>query len=200
MICARQSIHSIIGRGLNAVLTFFIAKNMADLTICRFPSLRPASSALALWAVLLTACADTQKCPYKPAAILEAGLPHLQRYHFEKNGQTSSEKAQLDYGVTLEIAQEICQNTRQEYRFTVQGDYASFPDSLWVREASSQLQRLSLLSPKQQALSAWAQAIHDRRPDFRLGEVLEVAPGIGIRIDRVLSPEQATLQVVFTQQ
>ncbi len=172
---------------------------MSDLPICRISSLPLALRALALAVLLPAACKDAQKCPYRPSAILEAGLPHLTRYHFENNGKFSSEKATLDYGVELEIEQEICQNTRQEYRFTVRGDYARFPDSLWVREAASQLQRLSLLSPKQSPLSAWAQAIDNRRPEFRLGEPLTIEQGISIRIDRVLSPEKTTLQVVFLQ-
>lgn len=105
----------------------------------------------------------------------------------------------LDTGVLLEINQDICNESRQEYRFNVKGNFSQFPDSLWLKEATRQLVFLSTFSPKQSAFKAWADVIELRRSDMRLGEDREVEPGVFVRVDRVLSPEESTLVLVFSQ-
>ena len=59
--------------------------------------------------------------------------------------------------------QEVCADTRQEFRFTVPGNFASMPDSLWLREASRQFVYLSSFSEKQSALQAWGDVIEQMR-------------------------------------
>ncbi len=148
----------------------------------------------------LFSCNNQKTCKYKPAPIFEAGLPHVLQYNFEKQGSQSLESLMLDTNVLLEINQDVCEQTRQEYRFTVQGDYSKFPDSLWLKEASRQLVFLSSFSPKQAPLKAWADIIETRRPDMRLGEDNEVDKGVFVRVDRIVSPEKSTMIVVFSQQ
>lgn len=148
----------------------------------------------------LWACQTEKKCKYKPSAIFEKNLPHIVQYNYEVQGSQSLESMLLDTGVLLEIGQEVCDVTKQEYRFTVKGDFAQFPDSLWLREATRQLVFLSSFSEKQAALKSWADIIEMRRADMKLGEDREVQPGVYVRVDKVLSPEQSTLLVVFSQQ
>jgi len=148
----------------------------------------------------LFSCKNEKTCKYKPAPVFEAGLPHVLQYNFEKQGSQSLESLMLDTHVLLEIHQDVCEQTRQEYRFTVQGDYSKYPDSLWLKEASRQLVFLSTFSPKQAPLKAWADMIELRRPDMRLGEDREVEKGVFVRVDRIVSPEQSTMLVVFSQQ
>lgn len=148
----------------------------------------------------LWACQTEKKCKYKPSAIFEKNLPHIVQYNYEVQGSQSLESMLLDTGVLLEIGQEVCDVTKQEYRFTVKGDFAQFPDSLWMREATRQLVFLSSFSEKQAALKSWADIIEMRRADMKLGEDREVQPGVYVRVDKVLSPEQSTLLVVFSQQ
>ncbi len=157
--------------------------------------------ALVLGILLLAAfgCQSTASCKYKPAPVFEAGLPHVTEYHFEKQGSQSLERLMLDTGVLLEINQEICNESRQEYRFNVKGNFSQFPDSLWLKEATRQLVFLSTFSPKQAAFKAWADVIELRRAEMRLGEDREVEPGVFVRVDRILSPEESTLVLVFTQ-
>jgi len=159
------------------------------------------SVALVLGVLLLAApgCQSTASCKYKPAPVFEAGLPHVTEYHFEKQGSQSLERLMLDTGVLLEINQEICNESRQEYRFNVKGNFSQFPDSLWLKEATRQLVFLSTFSPKQAAFKAWADVIELRRTDMRLGEDREVEPGVFVRVDRILSPEESTLVLVFSQ-
>lgn len=156
--------------------------------------------AFALFALLLpSSCKNKPACKFKPEPIFSKDLPHIVQYNFEKEGSQSLESLLLDRGVLLEIGQEVCGETKQEYRFTVKGDYAAQPDSFWLKEASRQFVFLSTFSPKQASLKDWADIIEARRTDMRLSQEREMQPGIFVRIDRVLSPEEATLLVVFSQ-
>jgi hypothetical protein len=148
---------------------------------------------------LILACQTNKKCKYKPAPIFEKNLPHIVQYNYEVQGQQSLESMLLDTGVLLEIGQDVCESTKQEYRFVVKGDFSQFADSLWLREATRQLVFLSSFSEKQMALKAWADIIELRRSDMKLGEDREVQPGVFVRVDKVLSPEQSTLLVTFSQ-
>jgi len=147
----------------------------------------------------LLACETKKTCKYKPAPIFEAGLPHVLQYNFEVQGQQSLESLLLDTNILLEISQDVCTETRQEYRFRVQGDFSKFPDSLWLKEATRQLVFLSSFSQKQAPLKAWADIIELRRSDMKLGEDREVEPGVFVQVDKVISPEQSTLLLVFSQ-
>ncbi|MBU6342868.1 MAG: hypothetical protein KGS48_15350 [Bacteroidetes bacterium] len=155
---------------------------------------------LGLLGLLFAQCNGTAKCKYKPEPIFEQGLPHVLQYNFERDGAQSLESLLLDSGVLLEIGQDVCTSTRQEYRFIVKGDYASFPDSMWIKEASRQMVFLSALSPKHAALKAWADVLEAARPQMKMGEDFEVQSGIKVRIDKVLSPEQSTLVLLFSQE
>jgi hypothetical protein len=148
----------------------------------------------------VVACQSNKKCKYKPAPVFEQQLPHIVQYNFEQQGTQSLESILLDTKVLLEIHQDVCDYTRQEYRFKVKGDYTAFPDSMWQKEAVRQLVFLSTFSSKQASLKAWADIIEERRRDMRLGEDMEVQSGIFIRIDRILSPEESTLLLVFRQE
>ena len=149
--------------------------------------------------ILFFSCNTDKPCKYKPTPVFEAGLPHVERYNFETKGTQSLESLLLDTGIHLEISQDVCAETRQEYRFMVKGDFSQFPDSLWLKEAARQLVFLSSFSKKQAPLKAWADVIELRRPEMRLGEDREVQPGVFVRVDRVVSPEQSTLLLVFSQ-
>lgn len=162
--------------------------------------MRPLFPFLCGFTLLLQACFTAPKCPYKPEPIFCQDLPHVLEYRFEKQDQQSLETLRLDTQVLLEISQEVCRDTRQEFRFTVQGDYSRFADSLWLKEAARQLVFLSTFSPKQAPLKAWADALEAARPAMRLGEDFELQPGIFARVDRILSPEQSTLILILAQQ
>ena len=107
-------------------------------------------------AFLFVACESETKCQYKPEPIFEEGLPHVVQYNFEKQGNQSLESLLLDSNVLLEISQDVCNQSSQEFRFTVQGDFSRFPDSLWIKEAVRQLVFLSTFSPKQAILKNWS--------------------------------------------
>jgi len=149
--------------------------------------------------ISLCACQNKTTCKYKPEPIFTKDLPHVVQYNFEKEGSQSLESVMLDRGILLEVGQEVCGDTKQEFRFTVPGDYTAQPDSFWLKEASRQFVFLSSFSPKQAALKDWGDIIELRRGDMRIGQAREVQPGVFVRVDRVVSPEEATLLVVFSQ-
>ena len=152
-----------------------------------------------VFTLLFAISCGEKKCKYKPTAIFEQGLPHIQQYNFEVQGQESMESVLMDTGVLLEIYQNICEESLQEYKFTVKGDFATFQDSLWLREASRQLVFLSSLSPRQSALKEWGDMIELRRSDMKIGENREVQPGIFVKVDRIVSPESGVLLLTFNQ-
>ncbi len=143
-------------------------------------------------------CQD-KKCKYKPTAIFEQGLPHIQQYNFEVQGQESMESLLLDTGTLLEVYQNICEESLQEYKFTVNGNFSNFPDSLWLREASRQMVFLSSFSPKQKALKDWGDMIEQRRPEMRLGENREIQPGIFVKVDKIAGGDKGVLTLTFSQ-
>lgn len=149
--------------------------------------------------LMLGACENQPTCKFKPEPIFSKDLPHVVQYNFEKEGSQSLESLMLDRGILLEVGQEVCGDTQQEFRFNVKGDFNTMPDSFWLKEASRQFVFLSSFSPKQAALKDWGDIIELRRPDMKLGLPHEVQPGVFIRVDRVVSPEEATLSVVFSQ-
>lgn len=162
-------------------------------------SMRKSIPCVFILAFLLFSCNSQPKCQYKPEPIFEANLPHVVQYNFEKQGNQSLESMLLDTNVLLEISQEVCNQTRQEYRFTVQGDFSRFPDSLWMKEAVRQLVFLSTFSPKQAPLKAWADVLEAQRTQMRLGQDAEIQPGVKVRVDRIISPEESTLMLVLSQ-
>ncbi len=149
--------------------------------------------------LLLIACQNPPACKYKPTPIFAKDLPHIVQYNFEIQGSQSLESLMLDRGIMVEVGQEVCGDTKQEFRFKVKGDFTVQPDSFWLKEASRQFVYLSSFSPKQAALKDWGDIIELRRKDMSLGQAREVQPGVFVRVDRVISPEEAVLSVVFSQ-
>ncbi|MEQ1744132.1 MAG: hypothetical protein ABMA02_01790 [Saprospiraceae bacterium] len=150
-------------------------------------------------AALVFSCKTETKCRYKPEPIFAKGLPHVVQYNFEKDGNQSLESLMLDTGTLVEVGQDVCTGTRQEFRFTVRGDYRQYPDSMWLREAVRQMVYLSSFSPTQAPLRAWADVLEEARTDMRIGEEKMVQDGISVRVDRVVSPEESALLLVLSQ-
>ena len=149
--------------------------------------------------LLFAACQGKQTCPYKPAPVFSKDLPHVVQYNYEKKGQQSLESLLFDTNMLLEIEQNICTETRQAYRFSVQGNYSAFPDSMWFKEAVLQLNFLSKLSPEHAPLRSWAAILDQNRPEMRLGEPKDVETNTFVSVDRVIGAQESTLLLVFEQ-
>jgi hypothetical protein len=156
---------------------------------------------LFIFSALFFSCkTEPAKCKYKPSPIFDAKLPGVQAYNFEVQGNQSLESILLETGTLLEIYQEVCNSTKQEYRLNVNGDFSQFADSTWIKEASRQLVYLSTFSPAQAPLKAWADMIEAHRSKMKLAEAYEMQAGITVKVDRVLSPEKGTLLIEFAQE
>jgi hypothetical protein len=142
---------------------------------------------------LLIACESEQKCKYKPEPIFSKDLKGVVQYNFEKYGTQSLESIFFENSILLELHQDVCNQSQQEYKFTVKGDYSAYPDSLWIKEAVRQLTYLSTLSPKQAPLKEWAGILEVNRNRMKLAESTKVSSGVFAKVDRVLSPEQSVL-------
>jgi hypothetical protein len=190
-VCIGEQAYSGHGSGtiLRQVFTFASKMRVQFRFLC----------SIALLMTLSAACQRKPSCKYKPAPVFEKGLPHILSYQYQQDGSRSLETLELDRGILLELTQDVCTDTRQEFRFTVPGNFASMPDSLWFKEASRQFVFLSSFSEKQSALQAWGDVIEQLRGDMKLGEDREVEPGVFVRVDKVVSPEQGVLMVVLSQ-
>jgi hypothetical protein len=142
---------------------------------------------------LLIACDGEQKCKYKPEPIFSKDLKGVLQYNFETYGSQSLESVFFENNILLELHQDVCNQSAQEYKFTVKGDYSAYPDSLWIREAVRQLTYLSTLSPKQAALKEWAGILEVNRKRMKLAESTKISSGVYAKVDRILSPEQSIL-------
>jgi hypothetical protein len=152
-----------------------------------------------LAALVFAGCVGEQKCPFRPAPIFSAGLPRVVQYQFEEQGRFSLESVLFDNGMLMEVEQDICTISVQDYRFKVMGDYSAYPDSLWLREAVLQFNFLSKLSDAHTPLRMWALRIDEVRSDMKLGQEAEVAENIFVSVDRVVGSEESTLLVRFAQ-
>ena len=153
--------------------------------------------------LIFLACEDNKTCAYKPSPIFQEDLPHIEQYKYEESGVQSLESIWLDRGMLLEVYQEVCNTSRQEYRFTVPGptdDFRAWADSLWFKEASRQLVFLSSLSQKQAPLKSWGDVIEQARPMMKLAEPFEVEQGVFVKVDKVLAEDQTTLLVELYQE
>lgn len=148
----------------------------------------------------LLACNGNKICKYKPAPIFDKNLPHLQEYEYEVQGQQSREAFMTDRGVFVEVFQEVCETSRQEYRFTAPGEgFLQMPDSVWLKEVSREFVFLSSFSPQQAPLKNWADLIEDSRPNLHMGEELEINPGIFVKVNKVAAPDKGMLVVELFQ-
>ncbi len=152
--------------------------------------------------LIFSACREEPKnCRFgKPKPIFSNDLPRVKAHEFEGKTTTSEERVAFDTGLELEIVQSGCETIRQEFRFFTAGDYRTFADSVWMKEAVRQLVFLSSLSPKQAQLRPWADAIEESRHSMKLGEEKALQPGILAKIDRVVGADRATLVLVLSQE
>jgi hypothetical protein len=157
---------------------------------------------LALALCMFLACDNpTPKCPLgSPQAIFAPSLPGVSGHSYEVKGQESLEELMLERGVYLKVYQTGCDALRQEFQFQVQGDYATFPDSLWLKEAVRQFYSIGNLSEKQAGLKLWAAAIEGVRPQMRLAEPMRLEDNIFVQVDRILGAQESTLRVILLQE
>ena len=93
----------------------------------------------------------------------------------------------------LEVFQDGCNEIRQEFHFSLQGDFQHQADSVWFNLATEKMTFLARLSPQQAALGMWGRAIQQLKPYMTIGQSIEPEPNTFILVDRLVQDQSAQL-------
>lgn len=136
----------------------------------------------------------------KPEPVFSKEIPKINSHDFRLAGREGIEKVVFENGVHLEIFQSGCDAIRQEFQFTLAGNFGKVPADFWVLRAIEQFQYMGTLGEKFAAFSFWANAMQQSASRFALGQALEVQPGAFVTLDKIFSPDHTILIVVLSQQ
>lgn len=155
--------------------------------------------------ILLAACSNADKqqsdCTYgEPRPIFSDTLEAIQTHQFSLTDQLGIENITFTTGLELEIQQSGCDAIRQEFQFTLKGNYTDEAATFWFEQAMLHFQFLGSLGEQYFPLYAWGQAIGEVSKDMKVGEAYEVQPHFNAIVDKVVSTDQATLIVTLAQQ
>ncbi len=139
-------------------------------------------------------------CRYgSPKPIFRPGLEGIAEHSFQLQGDKGIERITLADGLQLLIIQTGCDYIRQEFRFEWVDELPAAADEYWVQQAAEKFRRLGRLGPDYVVYLSLFRALEENAPQIPLRESIELQPGFYARIDRVASPERATLIVVLSE-
>ena len=151
---------------------------------------------------LLIACKNDSsgKCKFgEPTAMFSDTMEMVKKHHFEIKEKTGIELAAFKNGMMLEVEQSGCNEIHQQFTFILPGDYSKSDDTFWKVLTVKNFKILAASSPKLFPFNGWAEAIEGVSPQIKLSEPFEVDKGIQVRIDKILSANQAMLVVQLSQ-
>ncbi len=142
----------------------------------------------------------TAPCKYgDPTAIFSDTMHNVKKHFFQVKDGTGIEMVAFKDNYLLEVEQSGCEDIQQQFSFIIHGKFMDAPDSFWIQLAVKQFKDMSKMSPKLAPFTAWAEAIEVLKDKIKLSEPTEIQPKFLCRIDKVVSPEQATLVVLLSQ-
>jgi len=152
---------------------------------------------------LLLSCQPGQSaagpCPLgEPTPVFSSGQDYVEAHHFIQNGQESEEQIRFSDGLDLTIRQTGCKSIRQDYLFSLPHT-PSASDQFWIEKGAALLARLGDYSENFYAFKAWSAKIREFKSEFRLTEPYEIAPGIYVKIDRIIDQEVVLLIITLQQ-
>jgi hypothetical protein len=136
----------------------------------------------------------------KPEPVFSNDIPKISSHDFRLAGKEGIEKVVFENGVHLEIIQSGCDAVRQEFQFTLTGNFENASADSWALKAIEQFQYMGAFGEKFAPFSFWANAMQQSAQHFALGQPLEVQPGAFVTIDKIFSPDYTILIVVLSQQ
>lgn len=140
----------------------------------------------------------TSKCKYgEPVAIFAKSLEKIKRQSFESKGQRGVETVEFSDGRLLELFQSGCNEIRQEYRFTIAGNFRDEEDSFWFKEAVSQMTFLAQLDEQYVTYGLYAGAITQLVDQMRIGQFIEAEANTFIMVDKIVESETSLVIIVF---
>lgn len=156
---------------------------------------------LSVFSLLISCKNDNNgKCKFgDPTAIFSDTMEMIKKHHFEVKERTGIELAAFKNGMMLEVEQSGCNDIHQQFTFILPGDYSKSDDTFWKVLTVKNFRMLAASSPKLFPFNGWAEAIEGVLPQMKLSEPFEVDKGFQVRIDKILSDNQAMLVVQLSQ-
>ena len=151
---------------------------------------------------LQTACKNKKEVPCKygnPTAIFSDTMQNVKKHFFEIKEGTGVEMVAFKNNYLLEVEQSGCEEIQQQFSFILHGKFMDAPDSFWKDLAVKQFRDMAKMSPKLLPFNGWADALDAVKNKIKLSEPTEIQPQFFCRIDKVVSPEQATLVILLSQ-
>ncbi|MEO1435423.1 MAG: hypothetical protein AAFV80_07795 [Bacteroidota bacterium] len=151
--------------------------------------------------LFFSACGpSTPKCKFDPpVALFTEDHPEVNSQRFEIEGMRAVETVEFAKPIQLELLQDGCETTEQEFRFTIE-NVPDQPDEYWIFQTIACFQYLVTASEKLGAQGVQlVNALQAASPDLKLGQRLPLAPGFFIRVDKVESGDQAILTANFSE-
>ncbi|MEM6726106.1 MAG: hypothetical protein AAF598_18835 [Bacteroidota bacterium] len=151
--------------------------------------------------LLFTACGPSKpECKFDPpVALFTEAHPEVKSQSFEIEGMRAVESVEFVKPIQLELLQDGCETTEQDFRFTID-NVPDQPDEYWIVQTISCFRYMVSASDKlgptgQQLINALQAAA----PDLKLGQRLPLAPGFFIRVDKVDSGDKCILSANFSE-
>ena len=144
-------------------------------------------------------CQEKKKvCTFSP--IFKADMPTVRKHHFEMKEGAGIELVAFKNGMQLEIEQDGCPEAKQQFTFFMRGDFSKMNDEAWKLLAVQNFKFMAEASPELVVFDAWSEAIKAILPQIKLAQAAQVQDKKYVRIDKILSPEQALLVVQLSEQ
>ena len=155
---------------------------------------------LLFFSIILLSCQVEKKCEFKPEAIFKKEWKGISNYDFKAEGKKSTEKVSFENGLRLEVFQEVCDYSQQEFHFYIKGkeEMKNLPDAFWISEASNQFYYLSSLNPAIRSIATYGNFIKQDAHEIQLGEKHETQEGNSILVDRIIGTDEMKIIVKFS--
>ena len=145
-------------------------------------------------------CQGEQKCEFKPEPILKKNWKGILKHEFSAEGKKSTERAAFENGVFLEIFQEVCDYSIQEFHFNFPSseEAKNQPDPFWIAEAMKQFYYLASLDAEAKGMANYGDFIRQDAHQLTIGEKFTTEEGYSILIDRIIGTSEMKLIVQFS--
>jgi hypothetical protein len=98
----------------------------------------------------------------------------------------------------LSIRQSGCDELQQEFTFTYTGKaFSTWDDEQWKQQTALEFIKFSKMSPRLFPYSNWAKAVFEQHDDIRIGEIIELAPGHSMKINKMAQADQGQMIVTL---
>ncbi len=135
-----------------------------------------------------------EDCPYgRPRAVFSEAMPGVSAHQFLEEPYATTESFRLGDTLVVTLIQSGCEKPAQEFRFEMPLHAGEDSNAFWAAKCVDLLYILANLDASTTPLSAWAQAIEPKIPNFILGEPMLIQQDTYVKVDRIRSVEGVIL-------